>query len=197
MVRNSGGAVLGVQAADVLPEVGAALRIEPRGRLVEEQQPWHVDEPHGDVEPPPLATGQGADDPALGAREVEPLHELGGAPVGLGGRDAVEPRLHDELLADQAVGARAAALPDVADLAADPGRVGGEIVARDRGAARRGRSRVVSMRSVVVLPAPLGPRKPTSSPGATSMSTPATATTAPRRVRNVRASPRASITGRR
>ena len=79
------GAVLGVQAADVLPEVGAALRIEPRGRLVEEQQPRHVDEPHRDVEPTPLATGQGADDPALGAREVEPLHQLGGAAAGLGG----------------------------------------------------------------------------------------------------------------
>jgi hypothetical protein len=58
--------------------------------------------------------------------------------VGLGGRDAVEPRLHDQLLADQAIGARAAALPHVADLAAHPGRIGGEIVARDRGAARRG-----------------------------------------------------------
>jgi len=34
---------------------------------------------------------------------------------------------------------------------------------------------VVSIRSVVILPAPLGPRKPTSSPGATSMSTPQTA----------------------
>src|ERR671913_2189722 len=40
----------------------------------------------------------------------------------------------------------------------------------------RGRS-VVSIRWVVDLPAPLGPRKPTTSPGATSRSTPSTATT--------------------
>ena len=38
-------------------------------------------------------------------------------------------------------------------------------------------NRVVSIRSVVDLPAPLGPRKATSSPGATSMSTPLTAST--------------------
>ena len=126
--------MLGVQAADVAPEVGPALRIETRGRLVEEQQPRHVDEPHRDVEPTPLPTGQGADDPALGAREIEPLHQLGGAAASLGGGDAVEPGLDDELLADQAVGARAAALPDVADVAADPGGIGGQIVARDRGA---------------------------------------------------------------
>src|SRR5262245_22320921 len=49
------------------------------------------------------------------------------------------------------------------------------------------------MRSVVVLPAPLGPRKPTISPARTAKSTPRTASTAPCRVRNVRASPIASI----
>ena len=40
-----------------------------------------------------------------------------------------------------------------------------------------GGSSVVSIRSVVVLPAPLGPRKATSSPGSMSMSTPLTAST--------------------
>ena len=38
-----------------------------------------------------------------------------------------------------------------------------------------GFSSVVSMRSVVVLPAPFGPRKPTTSPSAMSRSTPSTA----------------------
>ncbi len=41
-------------------------------------------------------------------------------------------------------------------------------------------SRVVSMRRVVVFPAPLGPRNPKISPGATEMVTPRTASTAPR-----------------
>src|SRR3712207_949532 len=40
-----------------------------------------------------------------------------------------------------------------------------------------GGSNVVNIRSVVDLPAPFGPRNATSSPGATSMSTPLTAST--------------------
>ena len=40
-----------------------------------------------------------------------------------------------------------------------------------------GGSSVVSIRKVVDLPAPLGPRKATNSPAATSMSTPFTAST--------------------
>ena len=40
-----------------------------------------------------------------------------------------------------------------------------------------GGSNVVSIRNVVDFPAPLGPRKATNSPGATSMSTPLTAST--------------------
>src|SRR5215203_7004459 len=57
-----------------------------------------------------------------------------------------------------------------------------------------GSSRVVSMRSVVVLPAPFGPRKPTISPASTSRSTPTTARTSCFFLRKVRASPRAWIT---
>src|SRR5215469_9541122 len=56
-----------------------------------------------------------------------------------------------------------------------------------------GLSSVVSMRSVVVLPAPFGPRKPTISPSSTARSTPRTASTGPLRLLNVRASPRASM----
>src|SRR5215472_1883286 len=56
-----------------------------------------------------------------------------------------------------------------------------------------GRSSVVSIRSVVVLPAPLGPRKPTISPPPTVRSTPRTASTFRFRAVNVRARPCASI----
>src|SRR5689334_10353182 len=51
------------------------------------------------------------------------------------------------------------------------------------------------MRWVVVLPAPLGPSRPTISPSFTSRSMPRTASTTPLFVLNVRASPRASIIG--
>src|SRR5215471_18877524 len=58
-----------------------------------------------------------------------------------------------------------------------------------------GRSSVVSIRRVVVLPAPFGPRKPTISPSSTVRSTPRTASTVRFRLRNVRARPSASIIG--
>src|SRR5215472_5221134 len=58
-----------------------------------------------------------------------------------------------------------------------------------------GWSRVVSIRSVVVLPAPFGPRKPTISPSLTVRSTPRTASTVRLRLLNVRARPFASMIG--
>src|SRR4029077_2865533 len=57
-----------------------------------------------------------------------------------------------------------------------------------------GGSSVASMRRVVVLPAPLGPRKPKISPAWTRKSTPATATTSRRRDLKTRRRPRVSIT---
>ena len=60
-----------------------------------------------------------------------------------------------------------------------------------------GLSRVVRIRSVVVLPAPFGPRKATTSPSATSRSTASTAVTSvfsrPARVWKVWVSPLAVI----
>src|SRR5947209_19216819 len=49
-----------------------------------------------------------------------------------------------------------------------------------------GLARVQSMLIVVVFPAPLGPRKPNTSPVATSKSTPLTASTSPKRLASAR-----------
>src|SRR5919112_4065613 len=57
-------------------------------------------------------------------------------------------------------------------------------------------SSVVSMRTVVDLPAPFGPRKPKISPGWTWRSTPRTASTSPSRPVNRLTSPSASTAGR-
>src|SRR5450759_293047 len=57
-----------------------------------------------------------------------------------------------------------------------------------------GGSSVASMRSVVVLPAPFGPRNPKISPECTVRSTPATASTDRLRDLKTRRSPRVSIT---
>src|SRR5260370_11289470 len=54
---------------------------------------------------------------------------------------------------------------------------------------------VASMRSVVVLPAPFGPRKPKISPRRTLRSTPTTASTTRLRLRKTRRRPRVSIIG--
>jgi len=43
----------------VRPEIRAGLRVETGGRLVEEDQTRHVDQAQRDVEPAPLAAGQG------------------------------------------------------------------------------------------------------------------------------------------
>ena len=58
-----------------------------------------------------------------------------------------------------------------------------------------GRSSVVSIRRVVVLPAPFGPRKPTISPASTVRSTPRTACTVRLLLVKVRARPLASMIG--
>ena len=58
-----------------------------------------------------------------------------------------------------------------------------------------GSSSVVSIRRVVVLPAPFGPRKPTISPASTVRSTPRTACTVRFLLVNVRARPLASMIG--
>src|SRR3954447_3445669 len=54
----------------------------------------------------------------------------------------------------------------------------------DKAAPEVGFASVQSMLIVVVLPAPLGPRKPNTSPGATSKLTPRTASSSPKDLRS-------------
>jgi hypothetical protein len=49
--EEHGGAEAVPQPADVLPQVAAALRVEPGGRLVQEHQPGPVDQAQRDVQP--------------------------------------------------------------------------------------------------------------------------------------------------
>ena len=55
-------------------------------------------------------------------------------------------------------------------------------------APRSGAIRVVSMRSVVVLPAPLGPSRPVTTPSAAEKETSSTAVTLPKRLCRLRTS---------
>ena len=59
--EKHGDPVLAGEPRDLLPEGGPALRIEPRGRLVEEQDPRPVDESERKIEPALHPAGVAAD----------------------------------------------------------------------------------------------------------------------------------------
>ena len=64
------------QPQDVLPEVGAALRVEPGRRLVEEQQPRPVHQAERDVEAAALAAGERPTLRSASGFEVERVEQL-------------------------------------------------------------------------------------------------------------------------
>ena len=153
--------------ADVLPQVRARLRVQPGGRLVEEDQLRHVDQADGDVEPAALAAGHRLRLPLPQPVEVELAEQLLAALGRVGRAHPVEPGVVDDLLAGPGLGLRSSrsATRSRSGGGRRPGRRSGRSRPRWR-CPRSGSSSVVSMRSVVVLPAPLGPRKPTISPAA-------------------------------
>ena len=165
---------------DHVEQLVADARVEPDGRLVEEQHLRLGDERAGDLEPPPLAAAVGPDRPVDELGEAERVGELGDAPPPPAGstphsracrsrlRAAGERPVDDRVLEDDAADAR------------------GPRAARGRRRSRRARAVppvgtivVVSMPIVVDLPAPFGPSRPNTSPGATSKSMPFTASTPP------------------
>jgi hypothetical protein len=135
--EEDGRAAIVAQAAHVLPHVRARLRIEPGGRLVEEQQAGLVDQAHRDVEPPPLTAGERLRPALPGIRQLELLEQRVGASRRDVGVDAVEQRLIDEFLADSGLGVGAPTLCDVTDAPTHLDRLGAQIVARDPSGARR------------------------------------------------------------
>ena len=120
-----------MQAAYEVLQVGAVLRVEPGGRLVEEQHARQVDQPHRDVEAAPLAAGQRRD-LAVGDRtEVEVVDQLAGPAPGVGAGQPVGTTLADQLVAPELAMPGAVALADVADRPADVALGGDDVVAGD------------------------------------------------------------------
>ena len=87
------------QARDLLPQRGAALRVEAGGRLVEEEDARPVDEREREVEPPLHAAGVAADLAVGGLGEADALEQLVGARPALGPRQALQRRLQAQVLA--------------------------------------------------------------------------------------------------
>jgi hypothetical protein len=114
--------------------------------------------------------------------EVERFEEFIGALARFHPAHSVEGALAEHLVTHALVVARAVALADVADAAAHLVLVhDADVVAGDRSPCRRWEaSSVVSIRTLVDLPAPFGPRKATSSPRFTSRSRSVTASTSSR-----------------
>ena len=155
----------GDQVLDHRPQLGAALRVEPGGRLVEEEHRRLVHERRGEVEPPAHAAGVRADEAVARVREVEPLEQLVGARpdlvVGDVGEPADEPQVlrRGEVLVDRRVLTRRAR-------SSARTRIGCSVTSYPSTRARppSGCSSVVSTRTAVVLPAPFGPSSPSTRP---------------------------------
>ena len=157
------GGALGVEPAHLLPEGDAADRIEPGGRLVEEQHLRLVHERQREVEAPAHAAGVGAD-PAVGrAGETDALEQHVATLVGLGLGDAVQHGLQAQSsrpVINGSMAASCSATP-MERRTSPPGR---HVETGHPRPARGGLSSVTSIRTIVDLPAPLGPRKPKISP---------------------------------
>ena len=147
--------------------VSAARGVEARRRLVEEEDLGLVHERGGEVQPALHAAGVALDQAVRGVLELDELEQLLARGPARRPRHAEQPALQDEQLA--------------AGLAAGPGPP--PAARRRSGGARRPGSRatstpatvgapevivssVVSIRTVVDLPAPFGPRNPKTSPAA-------------------------------
>ena len=113
----------------------ARLRVEPGGRLVEEQHARPVDEPERDVEPAPHPARVGLDDAVGRVGDPDELQQLVGARVQAAAAHPLDAALEHQVLAAGAVLVDARVLRHVADRAAHGVRLAADVVARDRGGA--------------------------------------------------------------
>ena len=110
----------GGEIVDVLPEIAPRLRVDARGRLVEEQELRLVQEARGERQPLLPAARQRARELVAARRQPQALERSihGVAPV----RHGVHARDEVEVLGDRQVLVEAEALGHVADLALDGAR---------------------------------------------------------------------------
>ena len=166
-----------LQLGDVAPDRAARLRVEADRRLVEEEHARRVQEAARDLQAPAHAAGEGHHRARRGAPTGRPSRAPGAC-----GRGRARSRRRRARRAGAGSARRSGSRR-----ASGPGRRGrcggGRRRARRttswpataRAARRSACASVQSMLIVVVLPAPLGPRKPKTSPAATSKLTPRTA----------------------
>src|SRR5918998_6121934 len=98
------------QGADGRRDAGAALEVEADGRLVEQEEPWAVDERAGDLDPPGLAAGERAHLVVEALGEADALQKFLDPVARRPGRDAVKGGVVAEVLTDGEVLIQRAAL---------------------------------------------------------------------------------------
>ena len=149
-----------VQAPNLVPHARPTQRIESGRRLVEEQDLRVVDERGGEVEPPLHPAGVGRDPVTDGDTDVDERDEFVDTGLAFGPAQAVQAALQIEEFESGLLGVERRLLQGHADVEAhrsawvvmsNPATVPVPVV---------GASSVVSIFTVVDLPAPFGPRKP-------------------------------------
>ncbi|CCH16009.1 Protein of unknown function [Micromonospora lupini str. Lupac 08] len=129
------GHAVAAQSPDLVPHVGAALRVEAGGRLVQEDDLRLVDDAERDLDAPTLAAGVGLALAVGVLGELEGLQRADGALLRVGLADAVHPGVQDQFLAGGGLVPGAAALRDVADATPHLRRVLAQVGAGDGGLA--------------------------------------------------------------
>ena len=132
------GRALGDARLDRLPHAEAGARVEPGGRLVEEDHRRAEDERGGEVQPPAHAARVRLGGPLARLGELEALEQLVRAPARLGARQVVELADHLEVLEAGQVLVDRGVLAGEADLGAQGVGVAHDVEARDARAAAVG-----------------------------------------------------------
>ncbi len=126
------------EVPDQTPKVDAALRVNPGGGLVEEEDLGPADQRGGQVEPPSHTARVCANGAVGSLTEVDTVEDLGSAPSRLGSGEVVEPADHLHVLPAGEVVVDGCVLPRQPDVGPDGGGVGGHIYAGNFGVARVG-----------------------------------------------------------
>jgi hypothetical protein len=118
--QQDGLVLLGGQPRDLAPHLGAHLRVQTRGRLVEEEHLWVVDERHRDVQPSLHPPGVAAGDAVGRLGQTEALEQLRDPLLEYLAAHAVEVALETEVLTPRRLDVDPRALRDDADRPPDP-----------------------------------------------------------------------------
>jgi hypothetical protein len=174
VARDQHGSAARGERAEELAQPPDPLGIEPVCRLVEHQQPRPAQQRAGDAQPLAHAERVAADPAAGRSRELDLLEHL----VHARRRDPGRRREHAQVVPPRAGGMEALRLEDRPTVpSGSRSRAYG--CPSTSASPEVGRRSPSSARSVDVLPAPLGPRKPVMRPGAIAKLRPSTATVEP------------------